>query len=139
MAIRWQPIFHRLSQDRCGLSRFGLACAFIALFLCGTFAQQCTMTVFTVPSSASALQDIDATSSKSIGITVLPRLGAASVMLQQLERPSMTAVFIYADLQWMGYGEARSGIDRSTRLDPLSTSLRAAADIPGSHTRGSAV
>jgi molybdate transport system substrate-binding protein len=105
------------------MSRIGLAAAFIAVFLCGASAQQSTVNVFAAASLTNALQDIDATFSKSTGITVLSRFGATSDLARQLERFSVPAVFISADLPWMDYAETHSRMDRNTRVDFLSNRL----------------
>jgi molybdate transport system substrate-binding protein len=105
------------------MSRIGLAAAFVALFLCGTSAQQSTVKVFAASSLTNALQDIDVTFTKSTGVTVLPTFGATSVLARQLERSSTPAVFISADQQWMDYAETHCGMDHSTRIDFLSNRL----------------
>jgi molybdate transport system substrate-binding protein len=105
------------------MSRIGLAAAFVALFLCGASAQQSTVTVFAASSLTNALQDIDATFSKSTGVTVLPTFGATSVLAHQLEKSSAAAVFISADQQWMDYAETHCRMDRNSRIDLLSNRL----------------
>jgi molybdate transport system substrate-binding protein len=84
-----------------------LAVAFVALFLCGTSKQESTVNLSAVSSLTNALQDIDATFTKSTGVTVLPTFGATSVLARQLERSSTPAVFISADQQWMDYAGNR--------------------------------
>src|SRR5262245_25182589 len=67
-------------------------------------AQDKTIPVFAAAAVKSALDDVDAAFSKSMGIKVVASDAASSALIKQIENGAPADVFASADLDWMDYG-----------------------------------
>jgi molybdate transport system substrate-binding protein len=86
-------------------------------------AQDRTVTVFAAASMKNALDDINATFTKSTGIKVTASYAASSALMKQIEQGAPADVFASADLDWMDYGSQKKVIKDETRINLLGNRL----------------
>lgn len=84
-------------------------------------AKDVQITVFAAASLTNALQDIDATYTKSMGTTVVESFASSSTLARQIEAGAPAQVFISADTKWMDYLAGKGLI--AARHDLLGNAL----------------
>jgi molybdate transport system substrate-binding protein len=82
-----------------------------------------TITVFAAASLKNALDDVDATFTKQIGVKVVASYDASSALMKQIEAGAPADAFVSADLKWMNYGVEKKVINESTRINLLGNVL----------------
>lgn len=86
-------------------------------------AAQESITVFAAASMKNALDDANATYTKSTGVKVVASYAASSALAKQIEQGAPADVFISADLQWMDYVAQKKLIKPDTRVNLLGNKL----------------
>src|SRR6201984_992179 len=86
-------------------------------------AQDKTITVFAAASMKNALDDVNASSTKSGRIKLVASYAASSPLIKQIENGAPADVFVSADLDWMDYGAQHKLIKDDTRVNLLGNRL----------------
>jgi molybdate transport system substrate-binding protein len=87
------------------------------------FARNGAVTVFAAASMQNALDDINATFTKSTTINVAATYAGSSTLVQQIEKGASADVFVSADMDWMDYGIERKVIKEDTCIYLLGNRL----------------
>jgi len=105
--------------------RLPVILAFVAAFAFAPHiaAAQETLTVFAAASMKNALDDADATFTRTSGVKVTASYAASSALAKQIEQGAPADVFISADLKWMDYVAGKNLIKPDTRVNLLSNRL----------------
>lgn len=86
-------------------------------------AQEKAITVFAAASLKNALDDINATFTKSSGVKVVTSYAASSALMKQIESGAPADVFASADLDWMDYGSQKKLVKDDSRVNLLGNRL----------------
>jgi molybdate transport system substrate-binding protein len=86
-------------------------------------AAQQSITVFAAASLKNALDDANATFTKTAGVKVTASYAASSALAKQIEQGAPADVFISADLAWMDYAAEHRLIKADTRFNLLGNRL----------------
>jgi len=105
--------------------RLPVILAFVAAFALAPHiaAAQETLTVFAAASMKNALDDADATFTRTSGVKVTASYAASSALAKQIEQGAPADVFISADLKWMDYVAGKNLIKPDTRVNLLGNRL----------------
>jgi molybdate transport system substrate-binding protein len=82
-----------------------------------------SVTVFAAASLKNALDDVDATFSRTTGVKVTASYEASSALVRQIEQGAPADVLISADLRWMDYAQEHALIRPDTRFNLLGNRL----------------
>jgi molybdate transport system substrate-binding protein len=86
-------------------------------------AAQETITVFAAASMRNALDDANASFTKTTGIKVTTSYEASSALAKQIEQGGPADVFVSADLEWMNYAIQHKLVKEDTRVNLLGNRL----------------
>ncbi len=100
-----------------------VAALFATLSMPPASAQDRSIIVFAAASMKNALDDINATFTRSTGIKVAASYVASSALMKQIKQGAPADVFASADLDWMDYGSQKKVIKDDTRINLLGNRL----------------
>ena len=100
-----------------------LVALFVTVGMRPVSAQDKTVVVFAAASMKNALDDVDASFTRSTGTKVVASYAASSALMKQIEQGAPADVFISADLDWMDYGSQKKVINDATRVNLLGNRL----------------
>jgi molybdate transport system substrate-binding protein len=104
------------------LTRLASILALFAALAAPAAAQQ-SVTAFAAASLKNALDDANATFTKTSGVKVTASYAASSALAKQIEQGAPADVFISADLAWMDYATEHRLIKADTRFNLLGNRL----------------